>query len=59
MNCETIFSLIVFGGVGLGVAAGVTTEVLLARAAYEPKNYLARWRERFAARRKEVAAELS
>lgn len=55
MNCEIVFSLIVFGGVGLGVAAGVSTEVLLARAGYEPRDHLAGWRERFEVRRKEAA----
>lgn len=56
MDCGTVLSLIVFGGVGLGVAAGVSTEGLLAQAGYKPRNYLAGWRERVAAGRKEAAA---
>ena len=50
MSCETILSLITLGGIVLGVSAGVTTEVALAKAGYQPKNYLAEWRERWQAR---------
>lgn len=55
--CEIVMSLIVFGGVGLGVAAGVGSEALLDQVGYRPRNYLAEWRERLAARRAEATAE--
>lgn len=50
MACETILSLIVFGGVVLGVTAGTATEIVLAKAGYQSKNYLAEWRERWQTR---------
>lgn len=50
MTCETILNLIVLGGIVLGVSAGVATEVALAKAGYQPKNYLAEWRERLQTR---------
>lgn len=49
MACETILSLIVFGGGVLGVTAGTATEIALAKAGYQPKNYLAEWRGRWQA----------
>ena len=49
MACETILSLIVFGGVVLGVTAGTATEIVLAKVGYQPKNYLAEWRGRWQA----------
>ena len=46
MTCSTLLNLIVLGGFGVAIATGVMTESLLAKAGYEPKNYLAGWRER-------------
>ena len=43
MTCA--LSLITLGGFGVAVMAGIAAEVLLARAGYQPKNYLAEWRQ--------------
>ena len=54
MTCA--LNLITLGGFGVAVMAGITTDVLLARAGYQPKNYLAEWRQRRQTRTKSLPA---
>jgi len=57
MECETILSLILLGGVALGVTTGTVTEIALTKAGlYKPKNYLAEWRKRWKARSEKSAS---
>ncbi len=50
MSCNEIMSLILLSGTVLGISAGTLTEVVLAKRGYQPKNYLALWQVKWAAR---------